>query len=217
MELIALPLVTALVAGSAHALEADHMAAVTTFVSRRPHPMRAFGFGVRWGLGHSLALLLAGGVVILLDLELPDRLVRGLEFGVGVMLVGLGLWVVAGALHIRVGDDGHRRAHSVGVAHSHLPGRGTTWVGMAHGLAGTAGFLALVPAAIIASPWMAGGYLLLFGLGTVLAMGAYALVAGALFHRVGSYAPALGRVMQGAAGVASAVIGAMWMHGALGA
>lgn len=191
------------------------MAAVTTFVSRRPHPVRAFGFGVRWGLGHSVALLIVGGAVILLDLSLSERLVRAMELGVGVMLVGLGAWVIAGALHIRLGGGAHRHAHAAGIPHSHAPGRGTAWVGMAHGLAGTAGFLALVPAAILASPWLAGGYLLVFGLGTVLAMGLYALVAGLLFHRAGAAAPALGRLAQGAAGAVSLLVGTMWMHTAI--
>ncbi len=53
MEL--LPLLTAVSLGFLHALEPDHMAAVTTFVSRRPRPREAVGFGVRWGLGHSAA------------------------------------------------------------------------------------------------------------------------------------------------------------------
>lgn len=216
MSSLSLPLLTALTAGFAHALEADHMAAVTTFVSRRPHPLRALGFGIRWGVGHSLALLLAGGVVILLDVELPDRMVRGLEFGVGAMLLGLGAWVLAGALHLHRFRPEHRRAHRLGLPHSHVHGRGTTWVGIAHGLAGTAGFLALVPAAIARSPGQAVGYLLLFGLGTVLAMGLYGLLAGLLFHRVGEHAPRMGRVLQLLAGAASAAIGILWMAAALG-
>src|SRR3954466_8472120 len=85
-----LPLLTALVAGFAHALEPDHMAAVTTFVSRRPRPLQAIGFGVRWGVGHSAALLVVGMVLVALQLQLPERMNRGLEFGVGGMLLALG-------------------------------------------------------------------------------------------------------------------------------
>ena len=215
--MVTLTLMTALAAGFTHALEADHMAAVTTFVSRRPHPLRAAGFGVRWGLGHSLALLAAGGVLIALDLRVAPGLARALEFAVGAMLLGLGVWALGGWGHARALSGAHARAHSSGLAHSHLPahGHGTTWVGAAHGLAGTAGFLALLPAALIASPWLAGGYLLCFALGTVVSMGLYGLVTGLIFHRAGSLAPALGGSLRVAAAIASAAIGALWMRGAL--
>jgi len=211
-----LPLLTALVAGFRHALEADHMAAVTTFVARRPRPVEAFGFGVRWGLGHSLAILVAGGLLILLDVRVPESLEAALEFGVGVMLVGLGGWVLVGLR--RRGTDGgvHRHAHADGLAHPHVHphGRATVWVGVAHGLAGTAALLALVPAALLGSAWLAAGYLVLFGVGTVIAMGIYAVIAGLLFHHAGDSVPALGTAMRVVTALASVVIGLWWMYGA---
>lgn len=213
MNAAMLPLATALVAGFTHALEADHMAAVTAFVSRKPHPMRAFGFGVQWGIGHSLALLVAGGAVIMLGLELSDSTVRALEFCVGAMLLGLGLWAFASAVHRRTIAPEHGHAHVHGHPHSHVRASGTTWVGAAHGLAGTAAFVTLLPVAFLSSPWLAGGYLLLFGFGTAAAMGLYALLAGLLFHRVGSRAPALGRALRATTALASATIGLLWMTG----
>jgi hypothetical protein len=215
LQITSLPLLTALIAGFAHALEADHMAAVTAFVSRRPHPLRALGFGVRWGLGHSLALLVAGAGVILLDLRISEGVVRALELGVGLMLIGLGCWAVWSILNLRAADTAHRQAHVHRHLHSHRGAGGTTWVGAFHGLAGTAGFLALVPVALLSSPWLAGGYLLLFAFGTVAAMGLYAWMAGLLFHRIGSRAPGLGVGLRTVTGVASAVIGVFWMSAAL--
>ena len=206
-----LPLLTALLAGFTHALEADHMAAVTTFVSRRPHPLRAAGFGVRWGLGHSLVLLVAGGALIVMDLQVPAPLARGLEFGVGAMLLLLAAWALGGWAHRRSFSRAHTHAHSAGRPHSHA----TTWVGAAHGLAGTAGLLALLPAALITSPWLASGYLLCFGVGTVAAMGLYGLLAGLVFHRVGTLAPPLGATLRVATALCSALIGVLWMHGAV--
>jgi hypothetical protein len=212
-----LPLLTALVAGFRHALEADHMAAVTTFVSRRPRPLDAFGFGVRWGIGHSLAILVAGGALILLDVRVPEALEAALEFGVGAMLVGLGGWVMAGVYHRRGHGTAHAHAHSDGLPHSHvhLHGRATVWVGVAHGLAGTAALLALLPAALMSSAWLATGYLLLFGVGTVLAMGLYAAVAGVLFHHAGDRVPGFGTWLRVITSAASMIIGALWMLGAV--
>jgi hypothetical protein len=214
-----LPFATALVAGLAHALEADHLAAVTTFVSRRPHPLRALRFGIGWGIGHTAALLVAGGALVLLQIELPARLVIALEAGVGAMLVGLGCWTLVGVARRDTGD--HQSALDAGPGSSGACGpqgsaSGATWVGAAHGLAGTAGFLAIVPAMLLASPWAAGGYLLVFGVGTVGAMGAYALLAGLLFHRAGEHASAMNGTLRCFAGAASIGVGLVWMHGVLG-
>ncbi|MBA2246434.1 MAG: sulfite exporter TauE/SafE family protein [Gemmatimonadetes bacterium] len=218
MTAISLPLLTALVAGFVHALEADHMAAVTTFVSRRPHPLRALGFGVRWGVGHSIAILALGGALLLLDLRIPEGLESVLEGAVGALLLGLGLWVLGSTLHEQRYSQAHARAHSGGHTHSHVHphGQGTLWVGVAHGLAGTAALLALLPAALLTSGWLAAGYLLAFGVGTVVAMGLYALLAGLVFHHAGSRVPAVGMGLRLATGLGSSVLGVLWIYGALG-
>ena len=201
--MILLPLVTALVAGFVHALEPDHMAAVTTFVSRRPRVREALGFGIRWGLGHSAAILGVGLVLVLLRLRIPETVARGLEFGVGGLLLALGLWLLWSLLH----------GHAHGAAHGHA--HGSAWVGVAHGLAGTAPLIALLPVAISPSPWAAAVYLLFFGVGTVIAMGAYAAVAGWLFGRAGTRFPLLAGGMRMATAVGSAVLGVVWMYGAV--
>lgn len=211
---LSLPLGTALVAGLSHALEPDHMAAVTAFVSRRPHPLRALGFGVQWALGHSAALLVTGGAVILLNLELSAAVVSALELAVGAMLFGIGVSTLVDMLR--------RRGHApvVALRHNHPHPRGpvqaTTWVGAMHGMAGTAGFVSLLPVAFISSPLLAGGYLLAFGLGTVVSMGLYALFAGLLFRRAGMRSPVLVRVMRVAAPLASVCVGVLWMLAAAG-
>jgi len=211
-----LPLITALGAGFAHALEADHMSAVTTFVSRRPRPADALRFGLRWGVGHSAAILLVGMVLIALDLRISERLTRGLEFGVGGMLLGLGAWLLWSVLHERAHrmaerDHPHQpHAHRRGHGHTH----GTLWVGMAHGLAGTAPLVAAM-AAVTQSPWAAGANLLLFGVGTTVAMGLYAMVAGLLFDQAGTRVPRLGRTLRTLTALGSAVLGIVWMAGAL--
>lgn len=212
-DMFALPLLTALVAGFVHALEADHMAAVTTFVSRRPRPVEALRFGLRWGLGHSAAILAVGGVLIALELRLSDDVARGLEFGVGMMLLGLGIWLLWSILHGGV----HALAHGAGSPHMHGHGhRGaTTWVGVAHGLAGTAPLIAVLPVAFISTTTHAVSYLLLFGAGTVVAMGLYALTAGIVFRYAGERIPALGSTLRIVTALASTAIGGVWMYGAV--
>jgi ABC-type nickel/cobalt efflux system permease component RcnA len=210
-----LPLATALVAGFAHALEPDHMAAVTTFVSRRPRPLQAVGFGLRWGVGHSASILVVGVVLIALDVRLPERLTRGLEFGVGGMLLGLGAWLLWSVLHERAHRMAERGEPAHGHAHGHAHTHSTLWVGMAHGLAGTAPLVALV-AAMTSTAWAAGAYLLFFGVGTTLAMGLYAMVAGLVFDQAGTRVPRLGRTLRTLTALGSAILGIVWMAGALG-
>jgi len=217
---ITLSLLTALVAGFAHALEADHMAAVTAFVARQPRPAQALGFGVRWAVGHSLAIIGVGGALILLDVRVPPGLERALEFGIGAMLVGIGVWLLGGVLHRHrysaAHAEAHREARPHGHPHADHGGHATTLVGVAHGLAGTGALVALVPVVLISSPWLAGGYLVLFGVGTVVAMGLYALVAGYLFHRAGDRFPALGGVLRVLTALATLAIGGVWMWAAAG-
>jgi ABC-type nickel/cobalt efflux system permease component RcnA len=203
----------ALIAGFAHALEPDHMAAVTTFVSRRPRPLEAAGFGLRWGAGHSAAILVVGCVLIALNVRLPDGLARGLEFGVGAMLLGLGAWLLWGVLHERAHRlAGHAPAHS----HGHRHGRGSLWVGLAHGLSGTAPLVAALSASLSGSPLRAAGYLLLFGVGTTLAMALYAVAAGLVFHQAGHRVPALAGTLRALTAVGSGAIGVLWMVNAVG-
>jgi hypothetical protein len=79
-------LATALVLGFLHALEIDHMLAVTAFVSRRPPLATAAGFGLRWGVGHSLAVLALGGILLATGVRWPEQWTRYGEAGVGLML-----------------------------------------------------------------------------------------------------------------------------------
>jgi ABC-type nickel/cobalt efflux system permease component RcnA len=131
---------TACVLGFLHALEIDHMLAVTTFVTRRPKLAVAAGFGARWGLGHSIAVLLAGGLLLATGLKLPARFDAMGEAVVGLMLVGLGLWAWrsaarlhlhtpeehGGHAHVHVHDagaDAHPHEHAHGHAHVHAQGQ----------------------------------------------------------------------------------------------
>jgi high-affinity nickel permease len=68
-----LPLMTALMLGFLHALEVDHMIAVTTFVTGRPALGDAARFGFRWGVGHSAAVMIFGGVLLVTGIKWPDH------------------------------------------------------------------------------------------------------------------------------------------------
>ncbi len=184
MTLEALPaLALGFLLGVAHALEADHVVAVSTLASRVSSLRAAARLGVVWGLGHTAALLAAGAVVLGLRLQVPARLEAGFELLVGGVLVALGLRVLRGyrRQRVHVHTHAHRgashlhfHAHGAGAGHDHehpeRSGRATFLVGMAHGLAGSAALLLLV-ATRFDSIGLGLLFIALFGAGSVLAMG----------------------------------------------
>src|SRR5258707_15364302 len=68
--------------GMRHALEPDHIAAVSTLVSREQNGYRAAWLGVCWGAGHTLGLLVVGLGLVLLRSGMPPRLADAFEVAV---------------------------------------------------------------------------------------------------------------------------------------
>ena len=151
------PILLGVLLGLRHATDADHVVAVTTIVARERSLARAAWVGAIWGVGHTLTLVLLGGAIIAFRLVIPPRIGLGLEFGVAIMLIGLGY------SNIR-----RRGADEVPALTRPL------LIGVVHGLAGSAvagwAAVALLVLATIREPWAAAAYLLMFGLGTVLGM-----------------------------------------------
>lgn len=170
------------VLGVKHAMEVDHLAAVSTIVSERKSLFGSVLVGGLWGVGHTITLLIAGLVVILLHVEIGPRLSLALEFCVGLMLVVLGLNAIR---KLRHGGKIHLHAHQHGGrshVHPHIhdgspesdaqshhgfhPGVRPLVVGMIHGLAGSAALMILV-LSTISSPAAGIAYIAIFGVGSV--------------------------------------------------
>jgi high-affinity nickel-transport protein len=112
--------------GMRHATDADHVIAVTTIVSRQRTVAGAALVGMLWGLGHTLTILVVGGAIVLFGVVIPPRLGLGMELGVALMLIALGVMTLAGSLR-RVGSasgaDGHSHPHAHGdYVHTHPHG-----------------------------------------------------------------------------------------------
>ena len=206
-----LPLLTAYATGFTHALAPDHVAAVSAFVSRRPSPFECLRFGARWGLGHSASVMLVGGVVVFLDLTIPAGIAQNLERAVGVMLFGLGIWLLWSLAH----EAAHGRMHDATPARDpdhdhHHDRRGSFFVGMAHGLAGTAPLIGVIPVAFIEPRGAAIAYLALFSLGTIAAMALFAWIAGLVLSATGRASTRVALGLRFGAGIGSTVLGAIW-------
>jgi high-affinity nickel-transport protein len=98
--------------GMRHALEPDHLAAVTTLVTGERSGYKAAFLGVCWGLGHTFALIAAGTVLVILRAEMPVRAADTFEFCVALMLIGLGLRAIY--LAARQGAAGPAHVHHHG-------------------------------------------------------------------------------------------------------
>ena len=137
--------------GMRHALEPDHLTAVSTLMTSSAGErsrFRAAMLGASWGVGHTLSLMIVGAALVLLRAEMPPRVADLFELFVAVMLVGLGVRAIAMA--VRQGPIGPTHTHHHGhVVHRHAGvtphvhvGRWTLarrplLVGAVHGLAGS--------------------------------------------------------------------------------
>ena len=65
--------------GMRHALEPDHLTAVSTLVTGERSSYRAAMLGAFWGLGHTLSLVVVGAVLVVLRAEMPARVVGPLR------------------------------------------------------------------------------------------------------------------------------------------
>lgn len=192
MELLSNAYLAAFFLGAVHALEVDHMIAMSAFVGSEPRIGVATAFGARWGVGHSVVVLGVGGVLAWFEIRLPQTAIAVGELAVGVALVLLGLWAFGAAkrFHSHGPDEhgghahfhqhgeakpGHRHGHGAGsrAHHRHMP----TTMGALHGLVGTAPILALAPVTLIADFRTSMIYLTCFGLGTMVSMTSYAAFA----------------------------------------
>jgi hypothetical protein len=215
--------------GMQHALEADHIAAVSSIAAHRSDVADIVKHGLTWGLGHTLTLFAFAGAAILLGHAIPDTLARPIEAAVGLMLVGLGAHVLWRLWRDRVHFHAHR--HGDGTRHIHVhshagdtsPHRASAhqhahwfrWrsllVGLMHGMAGSAALLMLAVAQV-ASPAAAVAYVLLFGVGSMLGMGALSVIIAVPLAVSARWLTWANRALQAAVGAITIAIGTMTIY-----
>jgi ABC-type nickel/cobalt efflux system permease component RcnA len=227
-----------LIFGLKHAMEVDHIVAVSTIVSEHRNLLRATLVGGLWGAGHSVALVVVGFLVLIFRVAIPQTLANWLEFGVALMIIALGalaVWRVfrgRADVHMhRHSHDGHSHVHihfhehetehhrpaSKVASHSHAisqVGFKPILVGAMHGLAGSAA-LTLLILTQIQSVSLGLLYLLLFGVGSTIGM---LLMSGLIGLPFALSAPRLNGIncgLQTVAGVISIAFG-LWYAYATG-
>src|ERR1700736_2479010 len=210
--------------GMQHALEADHIAAVSSIAARRTQIGDIVRHGLTWGLGHTLTLFVFADAALLLGHAIPEQVARPIESAVGIMLVGLGAHVLWRLRRDRI--HFHRHGHSDGTVHIHAHSHagetvahtravhahahGFRWrtllVGLMHGMAGSAALLVL-SASRAPSPAAGIGYVALFGIGSMVGMGALSGVIAVPLAVSARWLALANRGLQGAIGLVTIAIG----------
>jgi len=205
--------------GMRHALEPDHLAAVSTLATEHKSARAGLWLGVLWGVGHSLSLFIVGGGLALLEAQMPAQLALVFELLVAAMILGLGLRAMVRS--VREGRSGvwstHRHgqtthSHSMPGAHLHL--RSWTFatrpliIGVVHGLAGSGALTALVLAELpsISARLL---YIVVFGAGSIAGMALLTGLAGLPLMRV-ARSPRLASMLLGVTGCVSSLVGLWW-------
>jgi ABC-type nickel/cobalt efflux system permease component RcnA len=219
------PLGLGFLLGLRHALEPDHIAAVSTFVSQDRTVLRSCLRGTFWGIGHTAALLTAGVAVLAFKLQISPELERHVDTVVALVLVLLGGHVVLRALGA-VSLHRHEHSHD-GTAHSHVHvhvgdaaehrhvhlWRGAPQpllMGLLHGLAGSGALILLVLTAM-PSPAAALLYIAVFGIGSTAGMLVLSGLIGVPFALTAGGSRPLAAALQGIVGASSILVGVLML------
>lgn len=207
-----------LVFGLKHALEPDHLAAVSTIAIEHKSLAGSSLVGAVWGLGHTLSLLLAGSVAILLGYDLREEYFSPVEIGVALMLIGLGaraLWVLRRESRTAINPESRE---TLCRSHTHNDYPNNVWkrigirpllIGMVHGLAGSAALLLLlIP--VIPSTGLKIVYILVFGAGSIAGMVIMSCMVGLPTHLMAARFLKVSLTIRALAGLFSLVFG-IWL------
>ena len=216
--------------GFRHATDADHVLAVSTIVNEYKNVSKGLWIGASWGLGHTVPLLIVGLIILLFKgpvMNIYENVAPVFEFGVGIMLVFLGIQVYWNLRKKRLhthhhAHDGNTHLHVHGTHESEedpdvetlhgifRPGKPffrvkSFIIGSVHGLAGTAAvMLILLPTTN--SLFSGIMYIVMFGLGTIMSMSIITIILSIPFVLTGSH-QRINNIINGTAGLASCIFG----------
>lgn len=215
--------------GLKHATDADHIVAVSVIAGESRSIWRGIWIGCSWGLGHTTPLLILGVIILTFRSLINgyESIAPVFEFGVGIMLILLGIQVFwnlkRGRLHVH--EHSHDNGPHVHIHATHDPTASpyvesehgffhfgkpvfrikSYAIGVIHGLAGSAAImLLLLPT--LPSFWVGLGYIILFGVGTILSMAVITVLLGIPFALAGDLGKA-SRLVSTLAGSISVVFG----------
>lgn len=221
-------------AGILHSFEPDHVTAVSVLATENAINKKKVSFKTvfkasQWAFGHSATLLLFGGMALFFK-SMATSVVNDISFyaelAVGPIMIWLGIVAIRRnyAINEMVKDHKKIEPHEHELSNPiHLHGtkgeeiavnpmNKSFWIGMLHGLAGTGG--ALTSALVLSSATTAEAILVLAveSLGIIVAMGVYSYVLIVTMSRFLERNLSIFKWMNGIAGLASIIIGIIWLY-----
>ena len=221
-------------AGILHSFEPDHVTAISVLATENAITQKKVSLKMvlkasQWAFGHSFTLLLFGGLALLFK-SMFNLLINDISFyaewAVGPIMIWLGIVAIKRNHQINEMVQIHKKieAHEHDLSNPiHLHGtqgeeiavnpmNKSFWIGMLHGLAGTGG--ALTSALVLSSSSTKEAILILAieSLGIIIAMAAYSYVLISVVSRFLERNLAVFKWMNGVTGVASIVIGIVWIY-----
>lgn len=236
--MLGVSLVRPLMAGILHSFEPDHVTAVSALAAESAVSNKKIGFKTllrasQWALGHSVTLLLFGGIALIFKSSL-EHFVGSISYWAEIIVGPIMIWLGVVAIkrnhkieemiqeHKTIEDHDHtsNAIHLHGKTGEEIamnPMNRSFWIGMLHGLAGTGG--ALTSALVLSATTTMDAIIILSveSLGIIIAMGVYSYSLVFIMSRFIEKNIAVFKWMNGVAGLASIVIGSFWVYNSIGA
>lgn len=184
--------------GLRHALEPDHVIAVSTVATRSKSFVKSAGAGIYWGIGHTLTLFVIGMILFPLKQTIPDSIGIALEGFVAVVIILLGVRT----LQYFKGSNKGKEIRSKSISFL---------IGTVHGLAGSGAFVLLAMAKVDLVR-EAAVFILIFGLGTILGMLVFAVLISSPFILLSKNNEGSVRIIGMIAGVSSMAFGLFYLY-----
>ncbi len=161
-----------IIAGATHVMTGpDHLAAVTPLAIE--NKKKSWIVGMSWGIGHTIGLLMIGGLFYLFREVFPVKIISEYsEMIVGIILVIIGMW----AFYKLLNKQNHKHKETKNI-------KAAVFVGILHGFAGIYHLLIVLPALTLPTQGDAVAYLIGFALGTLAVMAFYAWSLGTVSHK----------------------------------
>lgn len=208
--------ILAFATGLLHALDADHVMAVTAIASKRMGMKAVIGLCLKWSLGHGAIIFIVGSMIFYFGMNIPHELSLYAEKMVAVLLLLIGGWILKDLYQSRAHIHFHKHHDLAQHAHWHIDQplhkheHKAVMVGMLHGLAGLAPLLVMIPVAT--QPlWLSILYLFIFCAGVFLSMLVFGGALGKIFESVQRYSQRAVNVLRGMLGIASISLGIAWI------
>jgi sulfite exporter TauE/SafE len=200
------------VLGIKHAIEPDHVIAVSTIASQSKKLFRSSLAGVFWGIGHTATLFIVGIILLIMKGQIPEKWAMSLEFLVGIMLVYLGISTITSLKKIHVHQHEHdsETINQHGNQQKNLSYIKSMVIGLVHGLAGS-GAIVLLTMSTVKSVLESAFYILIFGFGTVIGMLFFTTILGISFI-FSAKRLRMNKTLTQITGVVSTVFGIYYMY-----